>query len=181
MLDLNAVEDDEEYKKKLERARLLRNSFGMITSKDEEINNTTTNNNTYSTKEISDYQDKLEKARKLRNSFGMTTLKDIELENEVSNYISDNQNTYPQTVQNNNISQVQNTQQTNDSSNMPVTTNVDFYKLAQSGNMYKEQITENSSNIQKINILDTPIVSKKDPRVQSNLGYLKYGQKTRQD
>lgn len=75
-------EEDEDYKKKKERARLLRNSVGMITPNDKKNMNsnneiTTTNNN--------DYVEKLNRARKLRNSVGMITLDDM-------NYVQQKEN-----------------------------------------------------------------------------------------
>lgn len=63
-------EKDEEYKRRLEEARKIRNSVGMITLKD----NTSPSNIKYT----NEYQEKLKEARKIRNSVGMITSKDID-------------------------------------------------------------------------------------------------------
>lgn len=67
-------EDDEEYKKRLERAKLLRTSIGVNT--DEELSN-----NAISIQYDNEYQQRLNKARELRNNLGITTDYDIEPEN----------------------------------------------------------------------------------------------------
>ena len=60
-------EDDEEYKKRIERAKVLRNSVGMITDNDN-INIQYDN----------EFQERLNKAKELRNSVGMITNQDLE-------------------------------------------------------------------------------------------------------
>ena len=67
-------EKDEEKKRRLERARMLRNSVGMITSKD----NISPSNIEYTNKDT----EKLNRARMLRNSVGMITSKDIDSNSE---------------------------------------------------------------------------------------------------
>ena len=62
-------QEDEEYKKRLEEARKLRQSAGMVT--DAEKNNKFVYDD--------EYQNKLNEARKLRESVGMVTNKEIEL------------------------------------------------------------------------------------------------------
>lgn len=70
--------EDEEYKNKLERARLLRNSIGMTTEED-------LSNNATSIQYDNDFQDRLNRAKQLRNSVGMITDYDIEPENDYLN------------------------------------------------------------------------------------------------
>lgn len=69
-------EDDEEYKKRLEEARRLRESVGMITSNDTDYENSILN--THQNIINNDYTNKLEEAKKLRNSVGMITSHDLE-------------------------------------------------------------------------------------------------------
>jgi len=63
--------EDEEYKKRLERARLLRNSVGMTTEND-------ISNNTTSVQYDNEFQERLNRAKQIRNSVGMITDYDIE-------------------------------------------------------------------------------------------------------
>ena len=67
-------EDDEEYKKRLERARVLRNYVGMTTEND-------LANNTASIQYDDEYQERLNRAKELRNSVGMITDSDLESNN----------------------------------------------------------------------------------------------------
>lgn len=91
-----SIRDEEEYKDRLERARQLRNSVGMITEKDRNENEMGINIKSSSTQTVntpvnslndnsiadinSDYENKLQRARELRNSIGMITQKDKEIE-----------------------------------------------------------------------------------------------------
>ena len=61
---------DEELEKRKERARLLRNSIGMITDEDRQSNTNFVFDN--------DFKDRLNKAKELRNSVGMITSNDLE-------------------------------------------------------------------------------------------------------
>lgn len=70
-------QEDNEYKKRLEEAKRLRMSAGMVTSND--YNSNTGNSFTQTTND--DYQSRLQEARKLRNSVGMITSNDIESDN----------------------------------------------------------------------------------------------------
>ena len=70
-------QEDDEYKKRLEEAKRLRMSAGMVTSND--YNSNTGNSFTQTTND--DYQSRLQEAGKLRNSVGMITSKDIESDN----------------------------------------------------------------------------------------------------
>lgn len=75
--------DDEERKKRLEKAKSLRNSVGMITANDEtSISEETNSNNTEQT--VNDYQEKLNRAKQLRNSVGMITSKDLDNEIDIN-------------------------------------------------------------------------------------------------
>lgn len=62
-------EDDEEYKKRLERAKLLRSTIGITTSDDY--------SNSTPIQYDNDYLGKLNQARELRNSVGMITSNDL--------------------------------------------------------------------------------------------------------
>ena len=62
-------EDDEEYKKRLERAKLLRSTMGITTSDDY--------SNSTPIQYDNDYLGKLNQARELRNSVGMITSNDL--------------------------------------------------------------------------------------------------------
>lgn len=68
-------EDDEEYEKRLERARNLRNSIGM----------TTENNNNIQINYDDEYTSRLNRAKELRNSVGMITDYDLEKPEEQLN------------------------------------------------------------------------------------------------
>lgn len=70
-------QDDEEYKKRLEEAKRLRMSTGMITT-----NDYNSNNNSFTQTTDDDYQARLQEAKKLRNSVGMITSNDIETDND---------------------------------------------------------------------------------------------------
>ena len=70
-------QDDEEYKKRLEEAKRLRMSTGMITT-----NDYNSNNNSFTQTTDDDYQARLQEAKKLRNSVGMITSNDIESDND---------------------------------------------------------------------------------------------------
>ena len=74
------LKEDEEFEKRKERARLLRNSVGMITNNDLESNSTLAFDN--------DFQSKLNRAKELRNSVGMITNKDLEQPEESLNNIN---------------------------------------------------------------------------------------------
>ena len=76
-------ENDEEYKKRLERARLLRSTIGMTTEND-------MSNNATSIQYDNDFQEKLNRAKQLRNSVGMIT--DYDIEPEIVNKINTNNN-----------------------------------------------------------------------------------------
>lgn len=70
-------QDDEEYKKRLEEAKRLRMSTGMITT-----NDYNSNNNSFAQTTDDDYQARLQEAKRLRNSVGMITSDDIETDND---------------------------------------------------------------------------------------------------
>lgn len=70
-------QDDEEYKKRLEEAKRLRMSTGMITT-----NDYNSNNDSFAQTTDDDYQARLQEAKKLRNSVGMITSNDIETDND---------------------------------------------------------------------------------------------------
>lgn len=70
-------QDDEEYKKRLEEAKRLRMSTGMITTSDYN-----SNNNSFAQTTDDDYQARLQEAKRLRNSVGMITSDDIETDND---------------------------------------------------------------------------------------------------
>ena len=84
--------DEEEYKKRLERARQLRNSIGIVSSSDNstEINSSSSNAN--------NYQSRLERAKNLRNSLGIYTSE--ELKDTTTNVIK-NDNESNKTTTNN--------------------------------------------------------------------------------
>lgn len=83
--------NDEEYEKRKERARLLRNSVGMVT--DNDIQYDTSNFDNDSQDNFNEYQEKLNEARKLRNSIGMTTPKDLETMQNITEDIEPEINT----------------------------------------------------------------------------------------
>lgn len=66
---------EEEYKKKLEEARKLRNSVGMFTT--DELNNFSENPTWSFSNNDNDYNNKLNEAKQLRNSVGFITNNDI--------------------------------------------------------------------------------------------------------
>ena len=70
-------QEDDEYKKRLEEAKRLRMSAGMVTSNDYNLNA----GNFFAQTTNDDYQSRLQEARKLRNSVGMITSNDIESDN----------------------------------------------------------------------------------------------------
>lgn len=91
-------EKDEEYQKRKERARQLRNSVGMITANDMQnigTDNITTINNDNS------YIEKLNRAKQLRNSVGFITSNDQMIDEQQNNPIM--QNTIDQSVEANGI------------------------------------------------------------------------------
>ena len=73
--------EDEEYKKRLEEARRLRQSVGMVTANDTEYENNTLS--THQNAIDNDYINKLAEAKKLRNSVGMITSNDLEEQTNV--------------------------------------------------------------------------------------------------
>ena len=87
MLILN--NEDEKYKERLERARKLRNSVGMVTGND--LTDTSSNNYMQTSIDYNDYQNKLNRAKKLRNSVGMVTSQDL---NNNSNIVENNPTDY---------------------------------------------------------------------------------------
>ena len=87
--------NDEELKKKKEKARLMRNSIGMITSND--IENSTSTNISI---ESNSYQERLQKAKELRNSVGFTTPKDyLEQENIIDKQMEEKNTTFETSVE----------------------------------------------------------------------------------
>ena len=120
-------EDEEEYKKRLERARQLRTSMGFTTDND-------ITNNSISTSNDAEYQEKLNRAKALRQSVGMISDYDYDYDYEDQlnpiNNISDINNSFDI----NNI--VEENRQEN---------NVD--NLQQENTELKNQELENQSNV----------------------------------
>ena len=125
------IKDEEEYKDRLERARRLRNSVGMITEKDKNENEMGINLKSSSTQAVntpvnslndnsitdinSDYENKLQRARELRNSIGMITQKDKEIEQEDKQIdVNTNTNANANTDINNNENKNNSSQQVKD-------------------------------------------------------------------
>ena len=75
MSSLLKDKEDEEYKKKLEEARRLRHSMGIVTSRDIE-NGYDINENTISLNNDSEYQKRLQEAKDIRHSMGIMTPKE---------------------------------------------------------------------------------------------------------
>ena len=76
MSSLLKDKEDEEYKKKLEEARKLRQSMGIVTSRDIE-NGYDVNENTISLNNDSDYQKRLQEAKDIRHSMGIMTPREM--------------------------------------------------------------------------------------------------------
>ncbi len=86
MSSLLKDKEDEKYKKKLEEARKLRQSMGIVTSRDIE-NGYDINENTISLNNDNDseYQKRLQEAKDIRHSMGIMTPRELEEQNQIDN------------------------------------------------------------------------------------------------
>lgn len=157
-------QDDEEYKKRLEEAKRLRMSTGMITT-----NDYNSNNNSFAQTTDDDYQARLQEAKRLRNSVGMITSNDIEsdndrIKNKMNAVWNDTNN-----ISQNNIEDKISTSQINDKFNLE-NINQDYSNQSQSNttnitpirNTAKNAITSNTENSKRIvSAVDTNVLDKK--------------------
>lgn len=157
-------QDDEEYKKRLEEAKRLRMSTGMITPSDYN-----SNNNSFAQTTDDDYQARLQEAKRLRNSVGMITSNDIEsdndrIKNKMNAVWNDTNN-----ISQNNIEDKISIPQINDKSNLE-NSNQDYSNQSQSNttnitpirNTAKNAITSNTENSKRIvSAVDTNVLDKK--------------------
>lgn len=157
-------QDDEEYKKRLEEAKRLRMSTGMITT-----NDYNSNNNSFAQTTDDDYQARLQEAKRLRNSVGMITSNDIEsdndrIKNKMNAVWNDTNN-----ISQNNIEDKISIPQINDKSNLE-NSNQDYRNQSQSNttnitpirNTAKNAITSNTENSKRIvSAVDTNVLDKK--------------------
>lgn len=157
-------QDDEEYKKRLEEAKRLRMSTGMITT-----NDYNSNNNSFAQTTDDDYQARLQEAKRLRNSVGMITSNDIEsdndrIKNKMNAVWNDTNN-----ISQNNIEDKISIPQINDKSNLE-NSNQDYSNQSQSNttnitpirNTAKNAITSNTENSKRIvSAVDTNVLDKK--------------------
>lgn len=159
--------DEEEYKKRLEKARQLRNSIGVVSSSD---------NNTEITSNPNNYQSRLERAKNLRNSLGIYTSQ--ELKDTTTNVIkTDNESNKTTTNTPTSIT----IEAENEANKPKEETKIQnpIYTMAQNGDFYKEptkdEILDNKINTEsntidysKINyeqLIESPIISNQDPRL----------------
>ncbi len=104
-----SILDDEEYKKRLERARQLRETIGFTTNFD-------TPNNSTSFSSDTEYQERLNRARELRNSVGMITdsdyniptIEEISENNTIQETVNEQKRTNQQKYNEDNIQNVKN-------------------------------------------------------------------------
>ncbi len=142
--------DDEEYKKRLEEARKIRQSMGIVTSRDIEngynVSEKSISSN-ISLNENSDYQKKLEEARKIRHSMGIITPREIsEFEKQFKELNSQ--------YENNNMSVVEDKIEDNSITMQPIEENT------------TNEIKDNEKNIQ---VENESIIDRRNKMLSANL------------